>query len=136
METSNNYKELKKPYWAPPGRLFGPVWMILYIIIFISYGYVIYLFFNNIIPFMVLLPFILNLVFNFAFIPIQFRLKNNVLALIDIILTIATLVWALYSIFSYASWVSYVNVPYVLWGTFATVLQISITFLNRRKTKE
>ena len=84
MATSTHYKELKKPSWAPPGRLFGPVWMVLYIIIFISYGYVVYLYFRNIIPFNVLLPFILNLVFNFAFTPIQFRLKNNVLASVDI----------------------------------------------------
>ena len=100
MATSNYYKELKKPAWAPPGRLFGPVWMVLYIIIFISYGYVIYLFLSDVIPFIVLLPFILNLVFNFAFTPIQFRLKNNVLALIDIILTIATLtVGSLFNLF-------------------------------------
>ena len=133
MKTSNNYSELKKPSWAPPGRLFGPVWMVLYIIIFISYGYVIYLYFRDIIPFIVLLPFILNLIFNFAFTPIQFRLRNNVLASVDIILTIATLVWALYSIYPYASWVSYVNIPYALWGIFATVLQLTITLLNRKK---
>jgi tryptophan-rich sensory protein len=134
MKTSNNYIEFKKPSWAPPGRLFGPVWMVLYIIIFISYGYVIYLYFRNTIPFIVLLPFILNLVFNLAFTPIQFRLRNNILASIDIILTIATLVWALYSIYPYASWVSYVNIPYALWGIFATVLQFTITLLNRKNS--
>jgi tryptophan-rich sensory protein len=133
MNTSNNYYEFKKPSWAPPGKLFGPVWMVLYIIIFISYGYVIYLYFRNIIPFIVLLPFILNLVFNLAFTPIQFRLRNNVLASFDIILTIVTLIWALYSIYPYASWVSYVNIPYALWGIFATILQLTITFLNRKK---
>lgn len=133
MATSTYYKELKKPSWAPPGRLFGPVWMMLYIIIFISYVYVVYLYFRNIIPFNVLLPFILNLVFNFAFTPIQFRLKNNVLASVDIILTIITLIWALYLIYSYASWVSYINIPYALWGIFATTLQVTITLMNRKK---
>jgi len=135
MKTSNNYKELKKPSWAPPGRLFGPVWMVLYIIIFISYGYVVYLYFRNIIYFIVLLPFILNLVFNFAFTPIQFRLKNNWLASVDILLTIGTLLWALYVIYPYASWVSYINIPYVLWGIFATILQLTITLTNRKIKK-
>jgi len=132
METSNYYKKLKKPIWAPPGRLFGPVWTGLYIIIFVSFGYVVYLYIKNIIPFIVLLPFILNLIFNFAFTPIQFRLKNNVLASVDIVLTVGTLLWALYAIYPYTSWVSYVNIPYALWGIFATVLQLTITLANRK----
>jgi len=136
METSGYYKELRKPTWAPPGRIFGPVWMILYIIIFISYGYVVYLYFKNIVPFIVLLPFILNLVFNFAFTPIQFRWRNNGLAAIDIFLTVGTLLWALYAIHPYASWISYVNIPYALWGIFATALQLTITFMNREKDQQ
>jgi len=132
METSNYYKKLKKPIWAPPGRLFGLVWTGLYIIIFVSFGYVVYLYIKNIIPFIVLLPFILNLIFNFAFTPIQFRLKNNVLASVDIILTVGTLLWALYSIYPYASWVSFINIPYALWGIFATILQLTITLANRK----
>ena len=132
METSNYYNKLKKPIWAPPGRLFGPAWTGLYIIIFVSFGYVVYLYIKNIIPFIVLLPFILNLIFNFAFTPIQFRLKNNWLASIDILLTVGTLLWALYSIYPYASWVSFVNIPYVLWGIFATILQLTITLANRK----
>ena len=132
METSNYYKKLKKPIWAPPGRLFGLVWTGLYIIIFVSFGYVVYLYIKNIIPFIVLLPFILNLIFNFAFTPIQFRLKNNMLASVDIILTVGTLLWALYSIYPYASWVSFVNIPYALWGIFATILQLTITLANRK----
>jgi len=133
METSSYYKKLKKPSWAPPGWLFGPVWTGLYIIIFISFGYVGYLYFRNIISFIFLIPFILNLIFNFAFTPIQFRLKNNELATVDIILTVGTLLWALYAIYSYASWVSYINIPYALWGIFATVLQLTIMFANRKK---
>ena len=132
MEISNYYKKLKKPIWAPPGRLFGPVWTGFYIIIFVSFGYVVYLYIKNIIPFIVLLPFILNLIFNFAFTPIQFRLKNNWLASVDIVLTVGTLLWALYAIYPYASWVSFVNIPYVLWGIFATILQLTITLANRK----
>ena len=132
METSNYYNKLKKPIWAPPGRLFGPVWTVLYIIIFISFGYTFYLYFKNVISFIVLLPLILNLIFNFAFTPIQFRLKNNWLASVDILLTVSTLLWALYSIYPYASWVSFVNIPYVLWGIFATILQLTITLANRK----
>ena len=38
------------------------------------------------ITWIVVLPFVLNLVFNFAFTPLQFGLRNNLLAAIDILL--------------------------------------------------
>jgi len=76
---------------------------------------------------MAALPFALNLVFNFAFTPLQFGLKNNLLASIDILLILATLIWALYVIWPYMRWVVYANIPYLLWVSFATILQITIT---------
>lgn len=79
---------------------------------------------------MVLLPFILNLIFNFAFTPIQFGLKNNTLAALDILLVLGTLIWALWVIRPYVPWVAYVNIPYLLWVLFATVLQLTITLMN------
>ncbi len=133
MEKTSYYEQLKKPRWVPPSWLFGPVWFSLYVIILFSYGYAAYLYFRNAIPFIVLLPFILNLIFNFLFTPIQFRLKKNGLAAIDILLTIITLLWALYVIYPYANWVSFVNIPYALWVIFAAMLQLTITFENRKK---
>ena len=130
METYNWYQTLIKPEWAPPSWIFGPVWSVLYTIIAASFGYVAYKYFQGKIPFIVFLPFILNLVFNFAFTPLQFGLKNNLLASIDILLVLGTLVWALYVIYAYVPWVSYVNIPYLMWVSFATVLQLTITYIN------
>ncbi|PKL36649.1 tryptophan-rich sensory protein [Candidatus Peregrinibacteria bacterium HGW-Peregrinibacteria-1] len=124
------YQELIKPEWSPPAWLFGPVWTVLYIIIAITFGYVVRLFVQKKIKFIILLPFILNLVFNLAFSPIQFALQNNILAAIDIILVLATLIWAMISIYPHARWVTYANIPYLLWVSFATFLQLNITFLN------
>ena len=131
MDTYNWYQSLIKPDWAPPSWLFGPVWTILYIIIAISFGMVFYKVFTGKLPILVALPFILNLLFNFAFTPIQFGLKNNVLASVDIVLILTTLIWSLLTIFPVVSWVSYINIPYLLWVSFATVLQLTITFLNK-----
>jgi tryptophan-rich sensory protein len=125
------YQTLIKPTWAPPSWLFGPVWSILYTIILISFSYVGYLFLQKKIPFIVILPFILNILFNLLFTPIQFGLKNNLLASIDISLVLGTLIWALYVIYPYAKWVTYVNIPYLLWVCFATALQFTVTFLNK-----
>ncbi len=125
------YQTLLRPTWAPPSWLFGPVWSILYIIIAGTYGYVGYLFFTKKIPFIVLLPFILNLIFNALFTPLQFGLQNNFLAAIDIVLVLGTLIWALVVIFPYAKFVTYANIPYLLWVCFATVLQLTITWMNK-----
>ena len=124
------YQTLVRPAWAPPAWLFGPVWTVLYVLITISYGFVIYLFLKKKISFGILLPFILNLIFNFAFVPIQFGLRNNVLAAVDILLVLGTLLWALVVIYPRARWVTYSNIPYVLWVLFATLLQLTITFTN------
>ena len=130
MSTYDWYQTLIKPDWAPPAWLFGPVWGVLYTIIAISFGYVAYMYFKKIIPFTVVLPFILNLISNFAFTPLQFGLQNNILAAIDIVLVLVTLVWALWVIYSYSPWVVYVNIPYLLWVSFATGLQFTVTYLN------
>jgi benzodiazapine receptor len=125
------YAQLDKPFFAPPATVFGPVWTVLYIIIAISFGYVLVQYLRRRLPFGVLLPFILNLVANLAYTPIQFGLKNNLLASIDILLVLATLVWALAVVWHRKRWVALVNLPYLAWVGFATVLQLSITWLNR-----
>jgi benzodiazapine receptor len=81
--------------------------------------------------FIIALPFILNLVFNFAFTPLQFGLKNLLLASIDILLVLVTLVWAMAAIYPYTAWISFIQIPYLIWVTFATVLQLTITWLNK-----
>ena len=124
------YLDLIKPTWAPPGWLFGPVWSVLYIIIFVSFGFIFYKVWQGELPKLLALPFALNLIFNFAFTPIQFGLKSNTLAALDIILVLITLIWALYLIYPYFKWVAIVNIPYLLWVCFATVLQLTITYLN------
>lgn len=131
MESYAWYAQLTKPAWAPPSWLFGPVWTVLYIGIFISFGYVASLIVQKKIPASIAIPFGLNLLFNFAFTPLQFGLRSNVLASIDILLVLATLVWAMYAIHPLKSWVAYAQIPYLAWVSFATVLQLSITFLNR-----
>ncbi len=131
MNTYEWYQKLIKPTWAPPAWLFGPVWTVLYALIAGSFGYVGYLFVNKRIPFIIFLPFVLNIIFNIIFTPLQFGLRNLELATVDIILVLGTLIWAMVAIFLYAKWVTYINIPYLIWVSFATVLQITITFLNR-----
>jgi translocator protein len=131
METYNWYSQLIKPDWAPPSWIFGPVWSVLYILIFISFGKVFLMASQKQVPSIVVLPFVLNLIFNFAFTPLQFGLQSNWLAALDILLVLGTLIWAMVAIYPYARWITYIQVPYLLWVSFATVLQLTITYLNK-----
>jgi translocator protein len=131
MNSSELYRTYRKPAWAPPAWLFAPVWTVLYVLIAISFGYVGYLWFSNLVPSSIFVLFALNLIFNLAFTPIQFGLKNFTLAALDILLVLVTLAAALYAVYPYAPWVAYMNIPYLAWVSFATILQITVTWLNR-----
>lgn len=129
-EAQSWYSQLIKPTWSPPAWLFGPVWTFLYVLIAISFSKVFLMFFKKEISFIVLLPFVLNLVFNLSFTTLQFGLKNNLLSAIDILLVLTTLIWAMVAIYPHAHWISYIQIPYLLWVAFATALQLTVTYLN------
>jgi benzodiazapine receptor len=140
QDTYSWYRQLRKPFFAPPSWVFGAAWSILYPIIFISFSYVFYKILKKPaksrsasggkIPGKVATPFILNLLSNFFFTPIQFNLQNNFLAAVDISLVIITLLWAIKTVYPYSRTIAYLQIPYLIWGLFATLLQFSITLLN------
>lgn len=132
-ETYFWYSQLIKPSWAPPAFLFGPVWTVLYILIAISFGTIFYKVIKKKLPPFVSFPFILNLIFNVIYTPIQFGLRNNFLATIDILLVLTTLLWSIKIISRYKKflWIAYLQIPYLIWVSFATLLQLTITYLNR-----
>ena len=124
------YETLQKPFFSPPSWVFGVAWGILYPIIVVSFGYVFYQVFKKRYPRKIAAPFVLNLIFNLLFSPIQFGLQNNFLAAVDITLTVATLIWAMKTIYPLSKPIALAQIPYLFWGLFATVLQYSVTILN------
>jgi len=131
QSASEWYEVLAKPSWAPAPPTFGIVWTILYPIIFVAYGYVLVRVAGGSIPKLVALPVVVNLAANFAFTPILFGLHNLDLAVADIVIVLATVVWSIVVFVPYSGWAALALVPYLVWVTIATVLQISITLLNR-----
>ncbi len=131
MQNYDWYQQLAKPSWAPPAWLFGPVWTVLYAVIAVSFGKVFLMAWQKQVPPSVALPFVLNLIFNLAFTPIQFGLKNNFLASLDIALVLGTLIWAMAAVYPYIRWIAYAQIPYLIWVAFATILQLTVAYLNR-----
>ena len=131
MSWTEWYNALHKPSWTPPGSTIGMIWSILYPILFVSVVFVVVQAIRRKVPWKVLIPFGLNVVSNVIFTPIQFGLRNLEWAAVDILVVWASIVWMMVAIWPHHRWVTYAQVPYLLWVSTATVLQLSITWMNR-----
>lgn len=131
MEGMDWYRTIKKPSWAPAETVFGQVWGVLYPIIIAVNIWVVVLFMSGRISWKIAAPFWLNILFNVLFTPIQFGLKSNTLALIDILLVDLTLIWAMVAIWPHQKVITLLFIPYLVWVIIATALQVSITWMNR-----
>lgn len=129
MNEAATYATWVQPWFAPPAELFGPVWSILYLLIAISFTIAITKAFRGEYSRSVLVPLIINLIANAAFTPIQFGLGILWLASLDILIVLGTIIWSMVAL-RRERWFVWMQVPYLLWVSFATVLQVSITYLN------
>ena len=75
--------------------------MILYPIILVRFGFVFVQAFRGKVPRRVALPFVINLVANLVFTPIQFGLRNLPLAA-DIFIVWATIIWCVVAVWPHA----------------------------------
>ncbi len=124
------YNSLAKPPWTPSPSTISLIWMILYPIILISFGFVFVQAFRGQLPRKVAVPFAINLVANLLFMPIFSGLRNVPLAAADILIVWATIIWCVVAVWPVYKWVGAAQVPYFVWVSIATVLQLSITAMN------
>ena len=103
----------------------------LYPVIIATFGFVFVQAGRRKIPWLIALPFAINLVANLMFTPIQFGLRNLPLASIDILLVWGTLLWMMLAIWRHYRWVAVAQLPYFIWVSIATVLQLAITGMNQ-----
>jgi len=125
------YGSLAKPSWTPAPTTISLIWMILYPIILISFGFVFVRAFRDKVPWLVAVPFAINLVANLLFMPIFSGLRNVPLAAADIVIVWVTIIWCVVAIWPVYKWVGAAQVPYLVWVSIASVLQLSITWMNR-----
>lgn len=125
------YLSLAKPEFAPPPETFGLAWGIIYPLIVLAFLWTLYLYFvKKAVSRGFVLLFVLNLVLNLTFTATTLATKSTVLAALHIVLVLGTLAWLMLRAWKSSKVVFVLLVPYLLWGAFATVLQLSITALN------
>ncbi len=124
------YAGLNKPFFSPPNWLFGPVWTTLYLLMGISiyliwtqgtkkkgFKKAVWLFF---------IQLFLNLIWS----PIFFGLKSPELGLLVIIPLLFFIAATIKSFYPLSKTASQLLIPYLLWVSFATVLNAAIAILN------
>lgn len=124
------YEALEKPFFAPEPFVFGLAWGIIYPLMALALVWTMYLRVKSRVPASFLYLYLANIALNLTFTPTLIVTQNNVLISLHITLVLLTLAWLMLRAWRLSKVVFVLLVPYLLWGAFATVLQISLTVLN------
>ena len=123
------FNSLNKPFLAPPDWVFAPVWIILYIMIAISFF--VFLKSNSekkkTVP---LIFFFLQLLLNFAWSPIFFNMQNILGALIVIIFMWIFILVTIILFLRHSKLSAILLIPYLIWVSFAFYLNFGYYVLN------
>lgn len=124
------YQTLNKPFFSPPNWIFAPVWTTLYFLM----GVALYLIWqrgikkDNVQDAVKL--FLLQLFLNFTWSLIFFGLHLPFLAFINIVLLWASILLCIKVFYSLNKTASFILIPYLLWVSFASILNLAIVILN------
>lgn len=124
------YATLNQPSFNPPNWVFGPVWTTLYTIMGISL-FLIWKRDSSIQRNQAILIFLVQLFLNFCWSFFFFYFKMIGIALIDIIALWIMIILMLVHFYKLKPVAAYINIPYLMWVTFATALNLAYFFLNR-----
>ena len=120
------YETLEKPFFNPPGWIFGPVWTILYFIIALVAFYI----YKNKTDSKTKYLFNTQLLLNFLWTPFFFIAHQIELALVIIIALLSTIIAIQIKLFQKTKVLASLWFLYLLWVLFATLLNTSILILN------
>jgi len=124
------YASLSKPFFSPPNWVFGPVWTILYIMMGVAVARVIGkgLRGKNVRAALPLfgLQLALNFLWSLAFFGLQSP-ASGVVVIAALWVALAATIWRFWAVSKGAA---LLLVPYLLWVSFASLLNIAVMLLN------
>jgi benzodiazapine receptor len=121
------YSLLIKPSFNPPDWIFAPVWTTLYLMMTIA----IWIFWHSKNRDMkTVYIYLIHLIFNTTWSLVFFVLHKMILALLILIILIYLIIILILRFKRVNLLSSYMMIPYLLWCSFALVLNISLILLN------
>ncbi len=124
------YMTLNKPFFNPPSWLFGPVWTTLYFLMGVAAFLVWKKGLKNKKIKRALTYFSIQLFLNFLWSLLFFGLHNPLLGLLDIGLLLISIILTIIIFYKISKAASYLLILYLLWVSFATLLNFFIVLLN------
>jgi tryptophan-rich sensory protein len=125
------YANLNKPFFNPPGWVFGPVWTTLYALMAVSAFLVWQKGLDTRAVRIALAFFVLQLILNALWTPLFFGAKMPLAAFIEILLLWAAILLTILTFAHVSRLAALLLVPYITWVSFAALLNASIWLLNR-----
>lgn len=126
------YSQLKQPPLAPPGSIFPIIWTILFILMGIGSAMVYVNRDKD--PFeaaSALKLYITNLVFNFLWTIVFFNFRAFLFAYIWLMILWVIIIIMIFKFNKISKTAALLQIPYLLWVTFASYLNLMIYLLNR-----
>lgn len=123
------YSTLVRPELTPPSSIFGPVWTLLYAMMFVALVLVLRAKPSPNRTFAIVC-FGAQLVFNLIWSPLFFTYHLIGWALVDIVVLWGAIMTTMYAFARVSKWAMWLLVPYIAWMSFATYLNYSIWILN------
>lgn len=120
------YSSLVTPSFNPPNWIFGPVWTILYLLMGIS----LYLVWSKKVDVIALSVFGTQLVLNTLWSILFFGLHLPLVAFIEIIILWIAILANIIVFYRTSKEAAYLLMPYLIWVSFAAVLNLAIVILN------
>jgi translocator protein len=123
------YIDIIKPVFNPPNYIFAPVWTVLYFLMGVSF-YLILQVPKSVEKSKAIRLFFLQLTLNFAWSFLFFKFHLIGIAFIEIILIWLAVLAMILQFYKLNEWATKLQIPYLLWLSFATILNASIWWLN------
>ncbi len=130
LTSSDWYRELPRPSFAPPGWVFGPVWITLYTMMAVA-AWLVWRTPANNVRRAALVWFAIQLALNAAWTPVFFGLRSPAGGLAVIVALLAAIVGTIVAFRRISPPAAWLLAPYLAWVAFATVLNASIWWLAR-----
>jgi len=128
---TNWYAHLSRPSFTPPDWTFGVVWPVLYVMMGISAFLIWNMDINRRQVRVALGVFALQLILNGLWTPIFFGLHLIGVALVEIVMMWAAILLTIFTFWKVSKAAALLLLPYILWVSFAVVLNASLFLLNR-----